>query len=167
MLIVTLAASTQALLLPAAPHRPQMLQARARVVLEEQGKTSGQGFGTPRYAAEEERGRAALEALREASAERGYDTSLQGLQDKETPPEPTAEELNKFKSDLTLGFAGFLIIGGVAALFLGGSLWEPKGFNEDGTPPAESMPAFGFAPKETTLEAPQNAEAPSWASQPE
>ena len=42
------------------------------------------------------------------------------------------------------------------ALFVGGPLWEPKGFNEDGSPPAEqvasstqSTPAFGFVPTPT------------------
>ena len=30
---------------------------------------------------------------------------------------------------------------------VGGSLWEPNGANEDGTPPPESAALFGFAPK--------------------
>ena len=64
-----------------------------------------------------------------------------------TNPEPTPEELSEFKSSLTLGFAGFLIVAGIVSLVLGGSLWEPKGFNEDGSPPNDATPAFGFTPK--------------------
>ena len=95
----------------------------------------------------EARGRAALEKLRDASAERGYDSTLQGLSDRPSAPEPTPEELSEFKSSLTLGFAGFLIVAGIVSLVLGGSLWEPKGFNEDGSPPNDATPAFGFTPK--------------------
>lgn len=108
--------------------------------------TAGVGFGSRRYEAEEARGRAALEKLRDASAERGYDSTLQGLSDRPSAPEPTPEELSEFKSSLTLGFAGFLIVAGIVSLVLGGSLWEPKGFNEDGSPPNDATPAFGFTP---------------------
>ena len=111
--------------------------------------------------------RQALEKLRQASADRGYDTSLQGLQDGPETPEPTPEELEKFKGQLTLGLAGFLILGGVVSLFVGGSLWEPKGFNEDGSPPEETSPAFGFVPSKAgspVRPPPADGEAPSWAS---
>ena len=130
--------------------------------------TSGKGFGAPDYAAVEARGRAELERLKAASAERGYDNTLQGLQDPSQPgtPQPTPKELAEFQSQLTLGLAGFLIVGGVISLFIGGSLWEPKGFNEDGTPPADETPAFGFVPK-PMKQKPAPEEAPSWASPPQ
>ena len=85
-----------------------------------------------------------MEALREATGEKGYDDSLQGLKSPEE--EVPVEVPQEFKSTVTLGFAGFLIVGGIISLIVGGSLWEPKGFNEDGTPPPESTPAFGFVP---------------------
>ena len=111
------------------------------------------GFGS--NAGAEERGRKALAALREASGEKGYDDTLQGL--KSSGEEPPAEVPQEFKSTVTLGFAGFLITGGILSLILGGSLWEPKGFEEDGSPPTESVPAFGFVP--TALEREQVQEA--------
>ena len=126
--------------------------------------TAGKGFGAPpRYDAEEARGREALEKLRAATGERGYDSTLQGLQDKPTAPEPTAEELEQFKSQITLGLAGFLILGGVISLLIGGSLWEPKGANPDGSPPAADEPAFGFVPKSINQPPPAEGAAPSWA----
>ena len=73
------------------------------------------------------------------------------------------QELEQFKSQLTLGFAGFLILGGVVSLLVGGSLWEAKDVNADGTPP-ESDPAFGFVPKSVNVPPPAQGEAPSWAS---
>ena len=131
-LITTAAAFTPRV---APPRRPRVAPPhRAAIVL--QGDSDA-----------EERGRAALEAMRAASADKGYDSSLQGLQDRpaEEPIDP--KEFAEFKSKLTLGFAGFLIVGGILSLFVGGSLWEPKGFQDDGTPPPEDVPAFGFVPK--------------------
>ena len=106
--------------------------------------TSGVGFGAKSsYDDAEERGRKALEALKAASADKGYDSSLQGLQGSE---ETEVEVPQEFKSTVTLGLAGFLIVAGGISLIVGGNLWEPKGFNEDGAPPPESAPAFGFVP---------------------
>lgn len=159
-----------AFLLPAAAFQlpcrvPSRLAiARVRSLAMAEDDTAGRGFGTPNYEAEEARGRDALEAMRAAQADRGYDSSLQGLRDKPMEAEPTPEELNEFKSQITLGLAGFLIVGGVLSLFVGGSLWEPKGANEDGTPPAQSEPAFGFVPQSKGGAAPSTG-APSWASQ--
>ena len=46
--------------------------------------TAGVGFGTSTNADVEARGRKALEKLRAASSDRGYDSSLQGLQTPES-----------------------------------------------------------------------------------
>ena len=124
--------------------------------------TAGRGFGdaSSRYAAEEARGMAALEKMAADVGERGYDASLQGLQDRDTDPEPTPEELEKFKSQLTLGLAGFLILGGVLSLLFGGAIWD------DSAKDAPDNAAFGFAPTQADAitAPPTQGEAPSWAS---
>jgi hypothetical protein len=131
--------------------------------------TAGQGFGKSSAnsnAAAEERGRKALEALKaSAGSAKGYDSSLQGLRGSE--PEEPVEVPQEFKDTVVYGFAGFLILGGFISLFVGGSLWEPKGFNEDGTPPSEqvasstqSAPAFGFVPTAREREQVNEAIAP-------
>ena len=129
--------------------------------------TTGVGFGQQNQMAEE-RGRKALEALRAAQGEKGYDDSLQGL--KPRPGDEPVEVPQEFKSTVTLGFAGFLIIGGIVSLFVGGSLWEPKGFDESGAPPPDEVasstqqqPAFGFVP--TAREREQVAEAAAQVSE--
>ena len=160
-LLLLTAGGSSAFLLAGRPTTPPV--ARAMVSLSGDKDTAGTGFGSPRkYVEEEERGRKALEALRAASAEQGYDSSLQGLQSKDGD-EPI-EVPEEFKSKVILGFAGFLIAGGVAALFAGGSLWEPKGFNEDGTPPPEETPAFGFVPSAPQAPPPAVPSA-SWAGE--
>ena len=174
LLLLCTVASSAALVIPVAPRVPvRALRACSLVAQADDDEDSaGVGFqpqpgGTkpPSYAAEEERGRAYLQQLKEASAERGYDYTLQGLQDrpedKSTVPEPTAEEMEKFKSTVTLGLAGFLIVGGVLSLVVGGSLWEPS---EDSTSAADESPAFGFAPKPLAEAPPPDAgqSAPSW-----
>ena len=86
-------------------------------LIMKEGNSAGKGFG--KLSVEEEaaaRGREQLEALRAATSDRGYDSTLQGLQDKLKEPEATAEELEQFKSQITLGLAGFLILGGVLSL---------------------------------------------------
>jgi hypothetical protein len=123
------------------------------VMMADDGKDAPKGFGSNAMA--EERGRKALEALREASGEKGYDSSLQGLQRPDE--EPPVEVPQEFKSTVTLGFAGFLILVGFISLILGGSLWEPKGFEEDGTPPVDNTPAFGFVPTAREREQVQEA----------
>ena len=115
---------------------------------------AGKGFGTAgtSNADAEARGRAELERMRaSAGSAKGYDSSLQGLQGGD--PEEPVEVPQEFKDTVIYGFAGFLILGGFISLFAGGSLWEPKGFQEDGSAPMEqvassqqSSPAFGFAP---------------------
>eukprot|EP00316_Scyphosphaera_apsteinii_P022731 CAMPEP_0119331146 /NCGR_PEP_ID=MMETSP1333-20130426/79915_1 /TAXON_ID=418940 /ORGANISM="Scyphosphaera apsteinii, Strain RCC1455" /LENGTH=167 /DNA_ID=CAMNT_0007340673 /DNA_START=74 /DNA_END=577 /DNA_ORIENTATION=- len=105
--------------------------------------TAGVGFGQRRdYSEEVERGRKTLDALRQAS-EQG---SMLQTPAKDEPVEVPQE----FKSKLILGFAGFLITTGIAFLIIGGSISEPKGFNEEGTPPVDATPAFGFVPKSET-----------------
>lgn len=100
---------------------------------------AGVGFGRRNYDEEEARGREALEKLRTASKEKGYDSSLQGLQSTQEEPVEVPKE---FKSQVILGLAGFLITGGVISLIVGGSIWEPTD-----KAPAEDTPAFGFVPK--------------------
>ena len=141
-LIVT----TMSLVLPP-PHRAHGVAHRMPRIRMDAGK----GFDKGVNAAAEERGRIALEAIRNAAAQEGVDTSLQtrsGSNDNETVEVP-----QEFKDKLVYGFAGFLIFGGVISLVAGGSFWEPKGFNEDGSAPSEqvasasqSQPAFGFDP---------------------
>ena len=160
-----LALASSALVLPTAPLLPRSCTITARrILMMADDDTSGKGFGTSdRYAAEEARGRAALEKMRADQAERGYDSTLQGLQDRVEEPQPTAEELNEFKSQLTLGFAGFLILGGIFSLFVGGSIWE-QNENAPMSGPEEA-PAFGFKPSSTERAPPPSGEtAPSWAS---
>ena len=165
VMLLSAPALLHALIMPAAVSRPH-LRVRTSVVLMKDD-TAGQGFG--KQTVEEQaaaRGREQLEALRAATAERGYDSTLQGLQDKIEEPAPSPEELQQFKSQITLGLAGFLIVGGVLSLVVGGSLWEPKGFNEDGTPPVDDTPAFGFVPKGMPSAPPpaDGESTPSWAS---
>eukprot|EP00325_Prymnesiales_sp_UTEX-LB-985_P035082 CAMPEP_0174716500 /NCGR_PEP_ID=MMETSP1094-20130205/24289_1 /TAXON_ID=156173 /ORGANISM="Chrysochromulina brevifilum, Strain UTEX LB 985" /LENGTH=176 /DNA_ID=CAMNT_0015916269 /DNA_START=79 /DNA_END=609 /DNA_ORIENTATION=- len=109
-------------------------------------KSGGGGFGdvrTNQQVATEERGRKALEELRAATMERGYDSSLQGLKDRAEDEE--IEVPQEFKSTVTLGLAGFLILGGVVALLVGGPLWEAKsGVSEISQ--GEAGSAFGFVP---------------------
>ena len=136
------------------PVRPFVRQANILMAADED--TSGMGFGNSNAEAEE-RGRKALEALRAASNEKGYDDTLQGLSAQ--PEEELVEVPQEFKSQVTLGFAGFLIVGGILSFVVGGSIWEPKGFNEDGSPPAESTPAFGFVPSITPREMEQLEQA--------
>ena len=172
LLLLCTVASSAALVIPVAPRVPVRALRACSLVAQADDDEDSVGFqpqpgGTkpPSYAAEEERGRAYLQQLKEASAERGYDYTLQGLQDrpedKSTVPEPTAEEMEKFKSTVTLGLAGFLIVGGVLSLVVGGSLWEPS---EDSTSAADESPAFGFAPKPLAEAPPPDAgqSAPSW-----
>lgn len=140
MALLHVLACVPSLLLAPAPLRSHAFRTPL-IIMSSEDSTTGKGFGD---AAAEERGRKALEALREASGEKGYDNSLQGLRSPEE--EPPVEVPQEFKSTVTLGFAGFLIVFGVISLILGGSLWEPKDFNEDGTPPADNTPAFGFVP---------------------
>ena len=58
-----------------------------------------------------------MEELKASSGAKGYDDTLQGLKSvtvtTEQPPEVDPKELAEFKSSLTLGVAGFLIVGGV------------------------------------------------------
>ena len=122
---------------------------RAPLVLAQEGDFKG--FDRQANAEAEERGRKALEALQASVAEKGYDDSLQGL--RSAPAEEPVEVPQEFKDKVVYGFAGFVILGGFISLFLGGSLWEPKGFNEDGSTPSEQVasstqatPAFGFVP---------------------
>lgn len=172
LLLLCTVASSAAFGIPVAPRVPlRTLRACSLVAMADDDKDSaGVGFqpqagGTkpPSYAAEEARGREYLRQIQEASAERGYDYTLPGLQDRpqDDVPEPTAEEMEKFKSTVTLGLAGFLILGGVLSFFVGGSLWEPSG---DSTTAADESPAFGFAPKPLTDVPPPDAgqSAPSW-----
>jgi len=130
---------------------------------DEPTETAGKGFGSTssRYEAEEARGREALEKLRAASAAKGYDATLQGLQEVAAEEEaaPTPEQLEEFKSNLTLGFAGFLFLGGFVSLFLGGSLWEPSPADSE-TSPTEASSAFGFVPKTATRAEPAEAAPP-------
>ncbi|KAL3915346.1 MAG: hypothetical protein SGPRY_007261 [Prymnesium sp.] len=114
-------------------------------------QSSGLGFGKPKYDEEVARGKEALEKLRLASKEAGYDSSLQGLQSDEEAPVEVPQE---FKSQITLGFAGFLIVGGVVSLLVGGSIWEAKE-----SKPIEDGPAFGFVPQATSR--PEAASTPA------
>ena len=113
---------------------------------------SGKGFA-PQVAREnadaEARGRKALEKLRAEAA------AANAPPPAEVPPEEV-EVPEEFKSDLTLGLAGFLILVGVVSLVVGGPLWESKQFDQDSAP-AEAGPAFGFVP--TPLEKQQANEA--------
>lgn len=120
---------------------------RASLVAQEDDGAS-RGFGRSdeagRKAALEERGRQALESMRAASSDRGYDPTLQGLQDsagEEMPAEVPAE----FKSTVTLGAAGFLIAVGIISLVFGGSPFSTE--PDEVAPPADATPAFGFVPK--------------------
>ena len=127
----------------------------------------GIGFGTPRsYEAEEERGRKALEALRAASAETGYDTSLQGLQTTDDGEE--VEVPQEFKSTVTLGFAGFLILVGVVSLVFGGPVWESNTDSSTAKDAAveQQSTAFGFVPRQLEPEklAPPTEPGASWAT---
>ena len=103
--------------------------------------------------------------MRTASAEKGYDSSLQGLQGAD--PEEPVEVPQEFKDTVVYGFAGFLILGGFISLFVGGSLWEPKGFENDGSAPMEQVasaqqasPAFGFVPTQREREQANQALSP-------
>jgi len=160
ILLAASASLSSALVLPGRLPNAQVL--RTRPLLAQEGGDDRAGVGFGKYEAEEARGREALEKMRAAQADRGYDNSLQGLRDRAEEPEPTPQELEKFKSNLTLGFAGFLIVGGIISLFVGGSLWEPK---EGASAPAEdSSPAFGFVPTPANQPPPPSGEAaPSWA----
>ena len=143
--------------------------ARASVLrMDEAGK--GFGAGTSNADAEA-RGRAELERMRaSAGSAKGYDSSLQGLQGGD--PEEPVEVPQEFKDTVVYGFAGFLILGGFISLFAGGSLWEPKGFEEDGSAPMEQVvgspqsPAFGFAPTAREREQANQVVAPAPAPAP-
>jgi len=152
--------TVDALRVPAAALRRSCFMSMA-----EKDETSGMGFGSSSspYAAEEARGREALEKLKKASAARGYDPSLQGLKDKVAQPEPTTEELQEFKSELTLGLAGFLILGGVVSLLVGGAIWDDTPRDNAAV---EGGPAFGFMPQPMEQAPPPSdgVQAPSWAS---
>mmetsp|Transcript_15082 Transcript_15082/g.31734 ORF Transcript_15082/g.31734 Transcript_15082/m.31734 type:complete len:168 (+) Transcript_15082:6-509(+) len=138
-LAALLLAAQSSLALRTAPF-PRHAARAMSPVLKAEDDGVGVGFGTSRkYTEEEERGRKALEKLRDASTEKGYDSSLQGLKSEDEDPVEVPEE---FKSQVILGFAGFLIVGGVISLLIGGSLWEPSD-----SAPVEDTPAFGFVPK--------------------
>jgi len=105
--------------------------------------TAGQGFGNfqaDQQQAAEGRGRAALEKMRAENA-------------IANPPPPVVEnetlaELPEGSPSPVLGLAGFLILVGVGALFVGGPLWESTGMSpEDSMTTADAAPAFGFVPK--------------------
>ena len=66
---------------------------------------------------------------------------MQGLQDSELPEQPPAEVPQEFKSTVTLGFAGFLIVAGIASLAFGGSLWS----DGDAAPPASDAMVAGVS----------------------
>jgi hypothetical protein len=108
------------------------------------GGSSMAGLGFGENAAAEARGREALEKLRQGSSERGYDPTLQGLQDR--PEDVPVEVPQEFKSTVTLGLAGLLIAGGVVSILAGGSLWEDAPAPTSDAPPGEVAPAFGFVP---------------------
>lgn len=138
--LACLASSAVALrpaLLATRPPRACTIVAQAD---DEPSDTAGVGFGD---AGAEERGRRELERMRAASGERGYDYTLQGLQDP-NDEQPPAEVPQEFKSTVTLGLAGFLILGGIVSIVVGGALWSDS--NEGAPPPAEDTPAFGFVP---------------------
>lgn len=67
----------------------------------------------------------------------------------------------EFKSKITLGFAGFLIAGGVLSLFVGGSIWEPKEGAQPSVEQQQDVPAFGFVPKPKDSPPPA-AGGPTW-----
>ena len=109
--------------------------------------TSGQGFDTKAAAARAEaeaRGRQTLDRLRAENA--------QGNAPSPVSPTPIVEEDEDDGAVAApspiLGLAGFLIFVGIAALFVGGPLWESTGMSpEDSMVQADSSPAFGFVPK--------------------
>ena len=84
--------------------------ARACTRLQADEPEPPRGFGAQREedVAAAARGREALDQLRAASSERGYDPTLQGLRDSDMMQEelPPAEVPQEFKSTVTLGFAG-------------------------------------------------------------
>lgn len=142
-LVALSALSPAACLNFASAHRPaaaQCLRARHRPLLcAEDDSTAGRGFSV--NAAAEERGRAALEKLR---AEAEGSSMPKGFAAESPPAAIDPQEFEQFKSNITLGLAGFLIVAGVISLIVGGSIWEPS---DEGAPAAESEPAFGFVPQ--------------------
>ena len=133
--------------------RAQPLRAAAPTASAEDEPKAGVGFSPEVNAAAVARGQKSLEAMRKQA----------GVAPT-PPPEPelyipTQEE----KNTVVYGLAGFLILAGIASLFIGGPVWESKGALEDGSAPAESAGLFGFAPTQKELE--QVAQAQS-ASQP-
>jgi hypothetical protein len=92
LLTVLCASSSAAVLLPAARSGVWCAVRHRGPLMAEDKSSAGKGFGaSSRYAAEEARGREALEKMKAASADRGYDSTLQGLQDAVAEPEPSPE----------------------------------------------------------------------------
>ena len=74
---------------------------------DDEADTAGVGFES-KYAAEEQRGREALEKMRESVGARGYDSTLQGLTDEKKAPEPTAEEMQRVACEMNAPATGFI-----------------------------------------------------------
>ena len=152
-LLLSLLAAAAALRLPAAQGKARVRPITARADGGGSDDTAGVGFGGD--AGAEERGRRRLEELRRRSEAQGFDTTLQGLEQEDEMPVEVPQE---FKSKLTLGFAGFLIVGGLVSLLVGGSFYDDSNGNAP-TEVAADEPAFGFAPKPTKQPAPESPES--------
>lgn len=125
------------------------IRTHARVLAPVMDETAGRGFANQEMskAQAEERGRVALEAMRQANAPAPPPTPV------EDTGAPVAAEGDPSP---VLGLAGFFIVVGVTALFVGGPLWESTGMSpEDSMVQADSTPAFGFVPKAAAPPAPQ------------
>jgi hypothetical protein len=145
--LLALSSSPVALVVPAWACRLPM--ASPRIVMAADDGQSGKGFGPSSDSGAEERGRAILEEMRKQSSESKGSVSA--------PPVQADVPALGTEGSPVLGIAGFLIFAGVLSLFVGGPLWQAKGFNDDGSQPAntpsgtapEAVP-FGFAPKAPT-----------------
>ena len=110
--------------------------------------TVGKGFGQSSTDKEaEDRGRALLDAMRQSNGATPATPAQKSIEVPEQSADATAESP-------ILGVAGFLIFVGILSLFVGGPLWQPKGFDADGSQPADTPSGtapveapFGFAPK--------------------
>lgn len=155
-LVLTFASATALRLpstaLPTTPLRAGRSGRTGLVVAQADGDSAGKGFGTSttnKYAettTAEERGAAALAEMRKQAAEGG-------------PPQvPRAEPeqyipTQKEKDTVVYGLAGFLILGGIISLLVGGSLWEAT----EPAPPSESAGLFGFSPTASEIRQVQEA----------
>lgn len=96
-------------------HAPVLRSSRSSDIVAQEGANSR----AENYAAAEERGRAALEAMQEKSVERGYATAdpsaSPSVQDNQ-PQDDAMPQLNLFAAGAAL------IAGGAAAFLLGGGL---------------------------------------------